>query len=210
MNEELFCKYIQAGILDIDHLGRVWRVAKRNWDIGKKTCTKEPCSPRRAEKLRGGYFYVRMQVGKKTLWVQAHRLVWWHFNGPIPDGMSINHKNGITTCNYIQNLELATPFDQYNHAKHALQRSFFHAGEDHYKSKLSDKQIGEIRTLKIQKWKQKDIAKKYGVSAQCVSSIIRGTRRSKNLPNLPPLKAPSSSEASTFPSPSQPRADDAP
>lgn len=210
MNEDLFCEYVRSGILEIDKLGRVWRIAKRDWDIGKKACTKISCTPRRAEKLRGGYFYVRLQVGGKTLWAQAHRLVWWYFNGPIPKGLSINHKNGITTCNDLSNLELATPLEQYRHAKHVLHRSFLHSGEEHYKSKLSDKEIVEIRTLRTQKWKQKDIAKKYGVSKQCISKIIRVERRTRNRPNLPPQAAPSSLEANTFPSPSPPHAADAP
>ncbi len=208
MNEELFCKYARSGILEIDSLGRVWRIANRVWDIGKKTCAKVPCAPRRAEKLRGGYFYVRMLVGGKTLWAQAHRLVWWYFNGPIPEGLSINHKNGITMCNELQNLELATPREQYCHAKLILRRSFLHSGEEHYKSKLSDAEIDEIRRLKLQRWKQKDIAAKYGVSPQFVSSVIRGNRRAKNLPSLLPPALPASLAVGTFPVPCPPHAAD--
>lgn len=211
MNEDLFCKYIQGGILEIDHLGQVWRVANREWDIGKKTCTKVPCHPRRAEKLRGGYFYVRMQVDGKTLWAQSHRLVWWYFNGPIPKGLSINHKNGVTTCNELSNLELATPREQVWHARHVLMKHCgFTPGEKHYKATLTDADVDDIRKLKAKRWKQKDIAKKYGVSVQCVSKIIRGERRVRNQPNLPPPTAPFSSGGDTSPVPSLPHAADAP
>lgn len=61
--------------------------------------------------------------------------------------------------------------------------------------------------LKIQRWKQKDIAKKYGVSPQHVSKVIRGERRVRNPRNQPPLATLSSSVASTFRVPSRPHAD---
>jgi hypothetical protein len=37
------------------------------------------------------------------------RLVWFAVNGPIPEGMQINHKNHIRDDDRIDNLELVTP-----------------------------------------------------------------------------------------------------
>jgi hypothetical protein len=37
---------------------------------------------------------------------QAHRLVWEMFNGPVPDGLYIDHINGIRSDNRIENLRV--------------------------------------------------------------------------------------------------------
>lgn len=38
----------------------------------------------------------------------AHRVIWEQFNGPIPDGMEIDHIDTNKDCNYLWNLRLAT------------------------------------------------------------------------------------------------------
>jgi hypothetical protein len=55
-------------------------------------------------------------VGKKYVQVwfcgrlhYAHRIVWVMHNGPIPDGMQIDHVDGDGTNNRIENLRLVTP-----------------------------------------------------------------------------------------------------
>lgn len=42
----------------------------------------------------------------------VHRLIWEAFNGPIPEGMQVNHKNEIKTDNRLCNLEICT--SKYN------------------------------------------------------------------------------------------------
>lgn len=37
------------------------------------------------------------------------RLIWFSVNGPIPEGMQINHKNHVRDDDRIENLELVTP-----------------------------------------------------------------------------------------------------
>ena len=39
---------------------------------------------------------------------RVNRLVWEVFNGPIPDGMQVNHINEIKTDNRLENLNLLT------------------------------------------------------------------------------------------------------
>lgn len=46
----------------------------------------------------------------------AHRMIWESVHGPIPQGMQINHINGIKTDNRIVNLELVTPSENTKHA----------------------------------------------------------------------------------------------
>lgn len=42
-----------------------------------------------------------------------HRIIWEMFNGPIPDGMSIDHMDRVRSNNHPDNLRLAT--HQQNH-----------------------------------------------------------------------------------------------
>ena len=51
--------------------------------------------------------YYDVCLGKKRC--RVNRLVWEAFNGPIPEGMQINHKNEIRTDNTIWNLSITTP-----------------------------------------------------------------------------------------------------
>lgn len=46
-----------------------------------------------------------------------HRIIWMTFNGPIPDGLTVNHKDGDKANNRPQNLELASHQEQNVHAR---------------------------------------------------------------------------------------------
>lgn len=70
----------------------------------------------------------------------AHRLIWEAVNGPIPDGLQINHKNGIKHDNRIENLELVT---QSENAKHAYRIGLQSASGDH-----NGRRIGKLRKLR--------------------------------------------------------------
>ena len=54
--------------------------------------------------VRRGYRYVRV-YGKLLL---AHRIIWEMFNGPIPEGMEVDHIDTNPSNNDISNLRLAT------------------------------------------------------------------------------------------------------
>ncbi len=51
-----------------------------------------------------GYLHISTVAGS----VLIHRLVWQHAHGQIPDGLQIDHINGVRTDNRICNLRLVT------------------------------------------------------------------------------------------------------
>ena len=118
--EDLVYAAVLMGELTIDDQGRIWRVAARRgnrWTGGTHSI---PCEPRRAEKDIGEYLAIRMMLDLKRTHALAHRLVWRHFKGPIPEGLTVNHKNGKKKENWPDNLELATHSEQMLHAIHTL------------------------------------------------------------------------------------------
>ena len=59
-----------------------------------------------------GYKALSLIIDGKHVYKLVHRLVWEAFNGPIPEGLQINHINEIKTDNRLCNIELCTP--KYN------------------------------------------------------------------------------------------------
>jgi hypothetical protein len=57
-----------------------------------------------------GYY----DVGLEKKRYRVHRLVWEAFNGPIPEGMQINHIDEVKTNNALTNLSLMTPKENSN------------------------------------------------------------------------------------------------
>jgi len=63
-----------------------------------------------------GYKQVWLWGNKGNKTFQVHRLVMEIFYGRCPKGYQVNHKNGIKTDNYIDNLEYLTPSENCKHA----------------------------------------------------------------------------------------------
>lgn len=61
-------------------------------------------SDRVGTRRKDGYIQVKLE-GKDNL---AHRIVWEMHNGPIPDGMQIDHINHIRDDNRIENLRIVS------------------------------------------------------------------------------------------------------
>lgn len=115
-------------------------------------------------------------IAGKRINASAHRLVWHYFYGPIPDGMCLNHKNGIKGDNRPENLELTTYSENIKHA-HRIGTAN-QDGERNHQAKLSNAEVEEIRiSYFMGKIYQVDLATRYGVSFQTISKIVRGERR---------------------------------
>lgn len=53
---------------------------------------------------KDGYLRTKLVAYRKTGQMQIHRLVYEYFNGPIPEGMQIDHIDGDVKNNHIENL----------------------------------------------------------------------------------------------------------
>lgn len=100
----------------------------------------------------------------------AHRLVWEAANGPIPEGMQIDHLDCDAGNNALSNLDLVTP--QENRARQAERNIARYGCRSHY-CKLTPEQAVAIRdsvdTIPSRVW-----AKRLGVAPRTVNQIRTG------------------------------------
>lgn len=61
-----------------------------------------------------GYEIINLCCDGKPKKLLVHRLVWETFNGPIPEGMEIDHINTIRDDNRLDNLRVVTPKENCN------------------------------------------------------------------------------------------------
>lgn len=93
-----------------------------------------------------------------------HRLVWIAFNGPIPDGVTINHRDGNKANNRLDNLELATHAEQYDHAIAIGLKP---------PRKITPQDARDIRELRSKnQWTYAELAKLYHVSISLVRQLV--------------------------------------
>lgn len=121
-----------------------------------------------------GYLQVCLSKEGKVIQIRIHRLITLAFHG-LPSGRQANHKNGEKTDNRAHNLEWMTCSENVKHRINVLgiQNP---AGESHACSKLTAKQVKEIRRLCAQgKNSQKSLAHRFGVTPSAISQIF--TRR---------------------------------
>ena len=62
-----------------------------------------------------GYLKVQLSKNGVVSNKDVHRIVYEAFNGTIPDGMQVNHKDECKTNNKLENLELLTPKENSNY-----------------------------------------------------------------------------------------------
>lgn len=121
---------------------------------------------RRPHKSNG---YLMMSLGRcRALTVSAvHRLVLLTFIGPCPKGMQGCHNDGNKLNNHVSNLRWDTVknniHDKFRHGTMPL-------GERHHKSKLTESNVIEIRSL-IGKVRVMELARRFGVSKSTILFI---------------------------------------
>lgn len=123
-------------------------------------------------KDKGGYSFVRLYKNKKNKDRTIHSLVIEHFGEPKPSPKhECNHKDGNTSNDWNTNLEWLTHSENIQHAYDNNLCS--NKGEYHYRSKLSEKEVKEIRRLYATgKYTHKDLSIRFTVVEGTISYII--------------------------------------
>lgn len=166
-HEELIYPLVLAGCFEIDIAGRVWRLSDRRG-------TNPPPVRRRAEaRRRSGHLVVRCHLGGgKRVHAAAHRLVYRYFFGPIPDGLTINHLNGVRDDNRPENLEPATYSEQMRHAVDVLGKPSC-PGEKNGRALVRADDVRRIRRLCVEPGHRRTLADELGVSLSTIAAIVR-------------------------------------
>lgn len=154
------------GLYSVSNLGRV---------------RSEPIQVKRVGRQRGrvlvpstnrkGYFHVALHIGDERLHRTIHSLVASEFIGDRPEGMQVNHKNGIKADNRPANLEYVTCMENIRHA-HATGLCKVRArGERNSQAKLTADAVHQIR-LSAGGLSLSQIADRFGITKQNASFII--------------------------------------
>jgi hypothetical protein len=97
----------------------------------------------------------------------AQRLVWTYFNGPIPDGMQVNHIDFNKQNNALSNLELVTGEGNMQHSytpSHNRIRPWANKTTYRGRPRVTDEQKQTAKAMRASGAFIKDIAAALGLS----------------------------------------------
>lgn len=103
--------------------------------------------------------------------IVTHRLAWLFTNGPIPDGLLVCHTCDNPVCVNPAHLFLGTHSDNTNDAV-KKGRWVDNSGEAHGNSKLTKKDVIEIRRLSSEGKSQRVLGRMFGVDDKQIFNII--------------------------------------
>tara|TARA_R110000851_G_C13074764_1_gene565189 strand:- start:717 stop:1226 length:510 start_codon:yes stop_codon:yes gene_type:complete len=125
---------------------------------------------------KNGYVRIELNLKGKAKKYPVHRLVALGFIKTCNTRLEVNHIDGNKLNNNLVNLEWCTPSENQIHAfKTGLQVS--RKGIDHHGSKLTEKDVVEIRSLySTGNYKQVELAEMFGLHSRYVNLIIKKRR----------------------------------
>lgn len=114
-----------------------------------------------------GYMCVALRKGGVAKVHRVHRLVITAFVGEAPEGMTVNHKDGVKTNNHVENLEYMTASEN---TLHGLRTGLINParGSKHWASKLTEDDVAAIRSSP---YGHAEVARQYGVSTWTIEEI---------------------------------------
>ena len=171
MKEAYFVDLLRDGAIEYRSDGGIWRTVSRYGAVLE--------SPVRIDRMhKRGY---RVLSGAGDSKAMAHRVIWVFFNGPIPAGLEINHKNGDKADNRLENLEAITHRENIIHAYKELGRKMGgppKSGRANHNWRLPDHPTwDEVVEIRASTETSPILAKRYGIAPSTVRLIKLGKRR---------------------------------
>ena len=157
-----------------------WKECMDGWyevsDHGRVRRAKPGKTTRVGKILKGrtdlrGYLIVSCFINGKTHTPRVHRLVSHAFLGPCPEGLQVNHIDGIKTNACSDNLEYITGKENM---AHALKLGLI--GDNRL---FPQSVIDLARELRTQGKIYREIARATGMSTSQCQRVVNGKRRSK-------------------------------
>lgn len=125
-----------------------------------------------------GYFYSSLYNNGKVKGCRIHRLVLMAFDRVPKPHEVCRHLDGNKINNHISNLKWGTSKENTYDMHHVHKTAKPSKGEGHYRCKLSNKQVQEIRDLwNTDEFTQQNLADKYNVDPSVISRIVNKKRR---------------------------------
>ena len=128
---------------------------------------------------KDGYYQTMLQndEGKYKSW-KVHKFITLAFYGPPPEGLEVNHIDGVKSNNNIDNLEYCT---HQENVQHAFDNNLMKPkkGSTNGMAKLTEQDVREIREYVEANrpyYGRKALAEKYGVSDSHIKDVISGRR----------------------------------
>lgn len=124
------------------------------------------------QEAAGGYLIVCLGRGTCCL---VHHLVLDAFTGPRPEGLECRHLNGNPSDNRLSNLRWGTVEEnRADSVRHRTNSRPSLRGANHPGAKFTKRRVEAVRRMVESGATQKEIAKRFGVTRQAVSNIVRG------------------------------------
>lgn len=126
-----------------------------------------------------GYLDLRLTQDKKLVCVRVHQVVCRAFHGEPMEGEEVCHRDGNKSHNHPDNLRWGSrSSNMQDRAKHGM---VYPSGEDHPNTRLTQKDVDEIRRLYSQgRYTQKELARRFGSSQSRVSGMVTGKNWTTN------------------------------
>ena len=152
------------GLYQASNLGRIRSFKRNNIRILKPGKNRDG----------SGYYIVKLYLNSVRKNVSVHRLLWTAFNGPIPEGLQINHLNENKADNRLENLSLCTPKENTNYGTRNKRVS-----EKHCKRiQMLDKNNNILKTFNSLKEAAQFLNKNKTTASSAISSCLHGKRKS--------------------------------
>jgi hypothetical protein len=154
-------------IYSVSNFGRVMRTGKGSATKGGAAIVGKILT--NARDIQG---YERIKLCRDYVMYpkKIHRLVADAFLGPIPEKFTVNHIDGVKHNNSVENLEIVTRGENLSHAFRVI-KTKSSKGERNPKSKLTEKDVLQIRSELASGCPPKVLEQEFGVSKHTISNI---------------------------------------